>query len=229
MMLRSTFAWMFILVMSSFGLQAQQGTNSLKAKPTERLLKQLQGLYNNRIESDTATSQLRAPQEFRIFRVMENKDKGYWLYWGWFSANMPDFPLEERLVEFVAQEGHTWTVRTYYIPQDQGFEREWEKREPFAKLDLARLDMDECMGQIKQSGNSIYWSSEPCRRRTSMLPFEFAKMDLTFEDGKLTSRSVFLQEDKQTEAFRHFEHRFQLVSRQNLNYPFDGAVEIKNN
>lgn len=219
---------LFSILLSAVFFCSVSAQSSIKAKPTLRMINQLSGLYNNKAEADTATSQLRAPQEFRVYRVFEEQEE-YWLYWGWFSANMPDFPLEERLVKVVSQDGHNWTLQSYYIPTHQGFGREWEKRKPFASIDLKKLEESDCQSYIEQTATTIRWHSEPCKRKSAMLPFDYARMDFTFDKkgGKMISRTVFLQEDKETELFRHQEHRFDLVSRHNLSFPFDvsGSLE----
>ena len=138
----------------------------------ERLYYMLVGHFSNRKQSnDSLNNALYQEQEIIAVPIWRKRTGEYWLYMGWFTANLPDKPLAQGIFQLSKHDRDTFILKFSLPPKEverNFYAGEWRKEEPFADLGPKDLEHDEgCVNYVVARENGkfeIISKGDYCKR-----------------------------------------------------------------
>lgn len=194
---------------------------------SKQAAKQVNGMYSNRAQADTARSKFYASQDLRSYIIWEDRWMGklpeVWYYFGWFATDIPDNPLAEFIACTRPISKDSLSVDWYRIPNASKYKREWERTYPFKDIDpdelLQRPPACRCYLNRESAKESRLRSIVPCPiTGTTSSKFKYMFFDvLLMPDRNVVSNKYYDQNFNTVYEFKE-PAQFKLLTRNRLKF-----------
>ena len=104
----------------------------------ERMKAQIIGHFSNRnqVQAAIQSGKKAEPiQEFIIRPIMQERPNEFWVYLEFFSPELLEDPIDQRVEQYVQVDRDTFTMEVYYLKEPERFINAW-KKEKFPKINI---------------------------------------------------------------------------------------------
>lgn len=168
----------------------------------DRFKYQIIGHFSNREQSEKEAGE--AVQDFLVIPVFHERPGEFWVYLEYFSPNLIDRPIDQRIEQYVKLSRDTFRMEVYYLKEPTKHINEWKKEKPFEGFDIKKeLIRDEACDLIITSQDDKPGSFRTlppeeitCDMKTSTTQAKFVDMEFELSDESYHIWFKFYDKDK---------------------------------
>lgn len=168
----------------------------------ERFKYQIIGHFSNQeqLEAGTTSDPL---QEFIVVPILQDRANEFWVYLEFFSPNLLDQPLDQRIEQYVKVSRDTFRMEVYYLKEPQKYINAW-KKDKFPPLstqdDLIRDEACDLLIVQKEEEEGAFKTLPPaeitCEMLTSTTKARYVDLEFELNDSQYLMWFKFYDEYK---------------------------------
>jgi hypothetical protein len=170
----------------------------------ERFRQQIMGHFSNKEQYEGVPSMREPAQEFIITPIFGNRPDEFWIYSEFFSPELVEDPVDQRIEQYVRIQRDTFRMEVYYLKNPRDYINEWKKEKPFENLsrkkDLIR-DKGCDLLVVPVKGQRYNFASIPhpqitCDMKGNHGATKFMGLHFVLSDEGYNTRFRYYDEDK---------------------------------